>query len=320
MVLYRTDFDKQYYFFNHLQVLSSRRAAGKKDLIEMNLHETPSRRLMLLAPSAARIPASFHRGRVDYSRYQNLLHEMQRLRGRVYLQDGAIKESSLTDGRHQSHLDASSWHLLVLNAQNRICGCARFHEHSRMPVLSELNAAHCALARNPEWSSALVSALQAELAFSISLDLPVVELGGWAVGEEIRGTAEALRIALGTYAFWQMSGNAVCISTATRRHCASSILRRIGGHALACGGIDLPTYYDPQYDCEMEVLKFYSWAPNPRYTPWVDQLKDELSQISIVARHSGSTKQAHRGEDWRSFTACAKTSQVSSRICTGSQN
>jgi hypothetical protein len=259
---------------------------------------------MLLAPSAARIPAAFQRWRVDFSRHQNMLHEMQRLRGRVYLEDGAIRESSLTDGRHQSHLDASSWHLLVLNAQNRICGCARFHEHPRMPQLSELNAAHCALARNPEWSSALVSALKAEIAFSINLERPVVELGGWAVGEEIRGTTEALRIALGTYAFWQMCGNAVCISTATRRHCASSILRRIGGRGLA----DLPVYYDPQYDCDMELLKFYSWAPNPRYTAWVDQMKDELSQISIVARHSLSAEPpGYRHEDWPYLEARAIT-------------
>jgi hypothetical protein len=172
-------------------------------------------------------------------------------------------------------------------------------------MLHEMTAAQCALARNPEWRDTLHSALRSELAFSTSLGLPVVELGGWALGEEVRGTTEALRIALGTYAFWQILGNAVCISTATRRHCASSILRRIGGRALACGGIDLPSYYDPQYDCEMEVLKFYSWAPNPRYTPWIDQLKDEMSQISVVARHSGNID--HAREDWMSFTACAKT-------------
>jgi hypothetical protein len=232
---------------------------------------------------------------------------MQHLRGRIYLQDGAIRESSLTDGRHQSHLDDCSWHLLVVNAQNRICGCARFHEHSRPARLGELAAARCALARKPEWSDALRYALNSEVAFSTILGLPVVELGGWALGEEVRGTTEALRIALGTYAFWQMLGNAVCISTATRRHCASSILRRIGGRGLSCEGIDLPAYYDPQYDCEMELLKFYSWAPNPRYTPWVDQLKDELSQISVVAGHSGSTElPTDSREDWRSFTACAK--------------
>jgi hypothetical protein len=258
---------------------------------------------MLLAPSSARIPTTFSRGHMDCGRHQNLLHEMQRLRGRVYLQDGAIRESNLIDGRHQSHLDDCSWHLLVLNAQNRICGCARFHEHSKSARLHELTAASCALAKNPEWSDAYLSALKAEIVFATSLDRPVVELGGWALGEEVRGTTEALRIALGTYAFWQMLGNAVCISTATRRHCASSILRRIGGRALACGGTDLPAYYDPQYDCEMEVLKFYSWAPNPRYDLWVDRMKDELSQVSVIARHAGSPER----DNWRAFAACAKT-------------
>jgi hypothetical protein len=252
----------------------------------MNLHETPSRRLILLAPSSARLPASFNRPQVDWTGYWNLLHEMQRLRGQVYLQDGAIAESSLTDGRHLSDLDSSSWHLLVMDAYDRIRGCARFHEHPGNAPASELNTARCALARIPEWSDALHSALRSELAFSDYLDVPCVELGGWALAEEIRGTSEALRVALGTYAFWQMLGGAICISTATRRHCSSSILRRIGGRALTHEGSELPVYYDSQYDCQMEILKFYSWAPNPRFVPWIDQMKEELSQISIVARHS----------------------------------
>jgi hypothetical protein len=266
----------------------------------MNLHETPFRRLMLLAPPSARIPTSFNRWHTDGGRYLTLLHEMQRLRGQVYLQDGAIPESSLIDGRHQSHLDDSSWHLLVMNAQNRICGCARFHEHSSTPVLSELSTARCALARSPKWGGSLLSALKAELAFSTSLDLPLVELGGWALGEEIRGTTEAVRMALGTYAFWQMLGEAICLSTVTRRNCASSILRRIGGRSLVHEGIDLPPYFDPQYNCEMEFLKFYSWAPNPRYNIWIDRMKDELSQISVIARY-------HAGEERQGLRARAKT-------------
>jgi hypothetical protein len=273
----------------------------------MNLHETPSRKLVLLAPLSARVPAGFSRPHVDWTHYWNLLHEMQRLRGKVYLEDGAIRESSLIDGRHQSDLDCSSWHLLVLNAQNRICGCARYHEHSRASGFSELNAGRCPLATSPEWSDTFVSALRAELAFSRELEVPCVELGGWALDEEIRGTTEALRIALGTYAFWQMRGDAICLSTATRRHCASSILRRIGGRALRHGGIDLPAYYDPGYRCEMEVLKFYSWAPNPRYAIWINQMKEELSQISIIARHSGVTElPSDPRQDWRSLIASAK--------------
>jgi hypothetical protein len=258
----------------------------------MNLHATPARKLMLLAPPGARIPVAFKRARVDQPHYWDRLHEMQRLRGRIYLQDGAIDESALIDGRHQSDQDHFSWHLLVLDQRERICGSARFHEHSRTALLSDLNAARCALARSPEWSGALASALKGELAFSMKLGLPLVELGGWALDDEVRGTAEAVRVALGTYAFWQMSGGAVCISTATHRHCASSILRRIGGQPLSHETTELPVYNDPQYDCDMELLKFYSWAPNPRYAGWVEQMKEELTEISIVA---GQCEPQNRG-------------------------
>lgn len=266
----------------------------------MNLHEARSRRLILLAPCSARVPFPFRRPDSDRNRYRSLLYEMQRLRAEVYVQDGAIRRSSLVDGRHQSDRDSLSWHLLVLNAQDRICGCARYYEHPRTLMYSELTPAHCALARSADWSIPLRSALKAELAFSRDMDLPCVELGGWALAPEIRGTTEALRMALGTYAFWQMLGNAVCLSTATLRNCASSILRRIGGHSLTHEGIELPSYYDPQYNCGMELLKFYSWAPNPRYAIWIDRMKEELSQISVISRPNA-------GEDWQVLRAHAKT-------------
>jgi hypothetical protein len=58
----------------------------------------------------------------------------------------------------------------------------------------------------------------------------------------------------------------------------------------------------------MEVLKFYSWAPNPRYNSWVKQMKDELSQMSIVARHSGAVESTvYSHEDWPYLEARAIT-------------
>ena len=253
----------------------------------MNLGETSSRRFVLLAPSSSRVPAAFRQTETDWSSYWDLLHEMQRLRGMVYLRDGAIDESCLDGGRHRAEADISSWHLLVLNEDDRICGCARFHEHRHPSVLSDLNVRRCALACHPEWEATFAGALSEELSFSADVGLPYVELGGWALDEEIRGTTEALRLALATYAFWQMLGGAVGVSTVTRRHCASSILRRLGGRSLVHQGVEVPPYFDPQYNCNMEILRFYSWAPNPRYAVWIKQMKAELARIAVVARHSG---------------------------------
>ena len=257
----------------------------------MTLSETPYRRFVLLAPFCSRVPVSFRRTETNWTRYWSLLHEMQRLRGKIYLQDGAIKESALLDGRHPSAVDESSWHLLLLDGQNRICGCARFHEHHQPAVLSELNVARCALAGDPKFAGTLAGALKEELTFAADLDLPYVELGGWAFAEEIRGTTEALRAALATYAFWQMLGGAICVSTVTQRHCAASILRRVGGRSLIHQGNQLAPYYEPQYDCKMEILRFYSWAPNPRYAVWIEQMKTELTGIQIIARD-------RRHQDW----------------------
>jgi len=257
----------------------------------MNLCETPSRRFVLLAPTSARIPALFSRTEADWTSYWKLLHEMQRLRGRVYVQDGAIEQSCLIDGRHQCATDISSWHLLVLNSLGHICGCLRLHEHPKPAVLSDLSIARCALARDPEWGDTVAGALKEELSFSRDGNLRFAELGGWALDEEIRGTTEALRFALATYAFWQMLGDAICLTTATHRHCSASILRRIGGRSLAHHGAELPPYYDPQYNCKMEILKFYSWAPNPRYAVWIKQMREELSRVTVITRQ-------HSDQDW----------------------
>jgi hypothetical protein len=249
----------------------------------MILHGNSNRKLVLLAPSAERIPPIFRRPEVDHRRHSTLLDQMQRLRGQVYLQDGAIHASALTEGRHLSELDALSWHLLVVDRDERVRGGARFHEHPGLVVFSDLNASQCPLASHPAWVNPHRIALEAELSFARDLGLPCAELGGWALDDELRGTSEAVRIALVTYAFWQAMGGAICISTATQRNCSASILRRIGGRTLTHNQRELPSYFDPKYNCQMELLRFYSWAPNPRYATWVHQLGLELAQMPVFA-------------------------------------
>ena len=89
-------------------------------------------------------------------------------------------------------------------------------------------------------------------------------------------------MALAMYSLSQELGGAIGISTATRRHCSASILRRVGGRPFACAGLELPAYYDPQFNCEMELLRFYSWAPNPRYVVWIEQIREQLRTIPVL--------------------------------------
>jgi len=242
------------------------------------------RTLKILAPARV-ADIEFGKVRVDDTNYNQLLKGMQQLRGRIYLDDHAIQPQQLTkDGRHKLDSDETSWHLLILDEAEQVCGCVRYREHPEEAGFSHLGVARSALAQCGEWGPKLATAVSAELALARRLAISYVEVGGWALKEQIRNTGEALRMVLATYSLAQALGGGVGLSTATRRHSSASILRKLGGRSLEERGVELPAYFDPEYGCEMEILRFYSWAPNPRYHTWVEAIREELKTIPVVTR------------------------------------
>jgi hypothetical protein len=244
---------------------------------------SPSRRLALLAPPNAFIPDVFTDVGGDCYRHRALFLELQRFRAEVYLKDGAIKQSDLIDGRHVAEADDHSWHLLVRDENGRIAGCIRYQAHDTRSLFLRLSVFSAAIAACPQWGPVLKKAVDSEVTKARNSYLSFVEVGGWALAEHVRGTSEALRLALAAYSLGQLLGGAVGMSTATRRHCSSSIVRRIGGESLKYAGVPIPAYYDPQYQCEMEILRFSSWKPNPRYILWVDEIRQSLEHIPVIS-------------------------------------
>ena len=149
-------------------------------------------------------------------------------------------------------------------------------------LLSRLGVFHSSLASCPQWGPTLKRAVESEIALAKTRRLSFVEVGGWAVAEHVRNTAEPLRLGLVAYSLGRLMGGAVGLCTATRRHCSSSILRRIGGSCLEHEGTVIPTYYDPRYACEMDILRFHSWSPNPRYELWIEEIRKSLQRLTIV--------------------------------------
>ena len=241
-----------------------------------------ARSFLLLAPSRRAVPSGYEMVDTDPRRHQRLMAEMQRLRGRIYLEDGAIAPDQLSGSRHQLEVDEGSWHLLIVDQHERVCGCARYREYPNTASYNRLTVARSALARCRDHGHRLKKSVNAELELARRLDLPYVELGGWALDISIRGTSDALRMAMSTYALSQSLGGGVGVSTVTQRHSSSSILRRLGGRVFEWDGAELPPYYDPEYRCGMEVLKFYSWSPNPRYEDWVVGMKSALRRTPVV--------------------------------------
>jgi hypothetical protein len=240
-------------------------------------------RFALLAPPQAHVPSDFSRVDPDHDWHGRMLGRMQKVRGAVYLEEGAIRKSQLTpNGRHQIPVDDRAWHVLALDDIMRIYGCSRYLAHPNAVGFSRLSVAHCPLAKSKVWGNRFRDAVESDIDTARRRGIAFVEVGGWALMPDLRCSVEALRIALATYSLARTLGGCIGIATATQRHGSSSILRRIGGRPLSFGGTNLPSYYDPQYGCQMEILRFDSSEPNPRYENWIEDLSQYLKTEPVI--------------------------------------
>ncbi|HVX65183.1 MAG TPA: hypothetical protein VHA11_01200 [Bryobacteraceae bacterium] len=213
---------------------------------------------------------------------------MQIVRGRTYLEDGAIEPWQLSpSGRHLQAVDDYSWHLLALDERARVFGCVRYLEHRNPTSFDALTLRTAALALSDKWGSRVRAAVESEMEKARRREQPYVEVGGWAISEERRCTADAARLALATFGLAKLFGGCLGVTTATTRHHSSSILRKIGGRPLEWDGAALPSYYDPQYRCEMEILRFDSCNPGQRFSAWIEELELSLLQTRVIWRGDG---------------------------------
>jgi len=241
-------------------------------------------RLILVPPPDLTVPATFENAVADPDLREALVRQAQRLRGSIYLSDGAIRQADLShDGRHRTAEDARSWHLLFLNKANQISSCAWYLEHTQLPSFEHLRVSHCPLTRMDGWQRCISDAVQQDIARAGRAGLNYAELGGWAVAPESRRSPDGLLMALATYALSRALGGALGMTAATVRHSSSSILRRLGGVPLESDGVIVPPYFDDRYDCTMELLRFDSRRPNQKYNSLVDRLRDKLAHVPVIA-------------------------------------
>ena len=240
--------------------------------------------LMVLAPTADSIPATFNSVHIDGDQHAHLLAEVQRLRGSVYLDDGAISRAQLSpDGRHIQEADKHSWHVISVQPDGTVTGCARYRPHPREVTPEDLGVWQAALAHDPRWHSTLREAIANEIDVARCQNIDFVEVGGWAVARVRRGTMHAFETAVSAYALASQLGGCIGITTATVRHCSSRILRKLGGRSLEAAGLTLPSYFDDRYGCEMELLRFESRSLNRRYGAAVDRLFSRFPDVRVIA-------------------------------------
>ena len=250
----------------------------------------PNYRFQLLAPPERN--SSFGRSKVDEHLYYHFLSSMQKLRGKIYLKDHAIQPWQLDDeGRFAMPGDERSWHFLLLDETQEVIGCARYLVHSNTVPFERLRISHSALANDKTLGPKVRLAVESDLRLARAHGMSYVEAGGWALAEEWRGTRAALEILVASYALAHLWGGCLGSCYATVRHSSSSILRRIGGSPLEVKGETLPPYEDPHYGCRMELLRFDSRTPAPRFVPLINLLKAKLAgSVAICADRTPAWK------------------------------
>jgi len=251
-------------------------------LLDRNI-ATIEDRLLLLTPSAVPPPNYFGRASIDKRRHRKLVQETQRLRGSVYLHDGAIRREELSPGGlHTTPQDHRSWHLLLMNGQH-VTGCIWYLEHEMPTTMTDLRVHRCPLLETDEWSPRLRNAIESEIARAEGDRVPYAEVGGWAVSHETQRPADGFLLAMAAYSLSRILGGAIGVTTATRRHSSAQILRRLGLAPLAIDGTPIPGYYDPKYRCDMELLRFDSRNSNPKYHGAIEVLKRHLASVEVVS-------------------------------------
>jgi hypothetical protein len=239
--------------------------------------------LLLVAPSGASLEPFSGPIISSGQQHQKLIADMQRLRGSIYLEDRAIEESQLnSEGRHVCEWDAKSWHLLTMSAAGKVLGCLRFLKHPNTVKSWELGISRGSLARCGVRGPMFRASLNAELELARKAGFSYMEVGGWALAREVRGTAQALNSVLATYALAELHGGAIGISAATERNGSASILRRLGGESLQWAGNAIRPYYDHAYGCVMEVLRFDSRRPSRKYAAAIREFCAVMAKLPVV--------------------------------------
>jgi hypothetical protein len=238
--------------------------------------------MVVLAPAAATIPQVFERAVQDRVAHQRILTSMQQMRGRVALREGAVKPVDLLpDGRHRMPGDEDSWHLIRLDPDDNVKGCARVLVHPNTATFPQLRLASSAVAQHPEWGGRVRQIVESDLIRASEEKVNVVEPGGWVLEERLRGTSEAILIALSAFAWARFIGTCLAYVTATVKHHSSMMLRRLGAESLYFGGEEVPRYYDSRYSCEMELLRLQSQAIHPRFEGRLSFLHELLSTAPV---------------------------------------
>jgi hypothetical protein len=230
----------------------------------------------ILAPSSRELPSGAAQTVAATESHSDLMFDLQMLRGQVYREYAGIAATLLPDGRHWHPLDEKSWHVLLQDPNGLVVGCARYR-----PILGgfeQLICSKAAVALSPVTGPVFRSAFASQVADAKRRGIHYGEASAWALSERARCSTAAVNIALMSFAMAEWIGGGVGLTTASTRHHASLILRRLGGKPLA----GFAPYYEPMFDCSIELLHFDITQMEGRYKAKLDEMRGELRNTPVL--------------------------------------
>jgi hypothetical protein len=172
----------------------------------------------------------------------------------------------------------------MLNKDQHVSACAWFLPHHNSVKFEALRVRNSPLAHTDGSRNQLFRAVESEIASARREGLGYAEVGGWAATKESGCTSEGLVLALAGYSLARICGGVLGLTTATVRHRSSTILRRLGGSSLEVDGSSVPSYFDPTYQCTMELLRFDSRHPNAKYLGLIERLRERLANARVITK------------------------------------
>jgi len=241
----------------------------------------------LLAPADVAQRCSFSSFRRVPEAYSAYLKQLQILRANAYVDDGAIRASDVDhEGRFRMNGDEESWHLLLIDHDfDRVVGCARYLVHSGAVNFDQLGISRTAIVADPVTGPSIRQVIKSDLAFARHRNFCYIEIGGWAVSPHWRRTTAALDILAGSFALGELWGGCIGLCTATFRNASAQMIRRFSGSTSEMVCSPFIVYFDPHYDCPMELIRLNS-QPAERYAGFVEDAKVRLRQIQPLRRDS----------------------------------
>lgn len=264
-------------------------------LIERSIAELPER-LVLLAPPGAYVPEVLSNVTFDAGRRSDLVRQIQAMRGAVYVEEGNVRPEDLSAGLHKTPEDSKSWHLLFLGDQGEVSSCGWYLVHPDARSIQDLRLRNCPLLKRRDTRHKLVGAIESELKRAREAGFKYAELGGWAVTKGRRGTPDGLMLALAGYALSRILGGALGMTLANVAHGSASILERLGGSPFEYEGAPIDAYFDMRFNTRIELLRFDSRQPSPRFEPLIEALRQRLAVVPVIA---DDIITAHPSTQWR---------------------